>query len=129
MVSSDELSFVLVSCDEPNLMLIVHRFPDKVRGVFNEGGLFGERSGWHLPGLDTSAWESRELSDGLPGSAAGVGFFVTTFDLDGEPWASSKVSGSRRDSGLQWHKVPVALWAMEENVTISPNLQQVVDGV
>ncbi len=29
-----------------------------------------------------------ELSDGLPGSAAGVGFFVTTFDLDGEPWVS-----------------------------------------
>ncbi len=25
--------------------------------------------------------------------------------------------------------VAVALWAMEENVTMSPNLQQVVDGV
>lgn len=54
---------------------------DKVRGVVNEGGTFGERKGWHLPGFDTSAWESRDLADGLPGSAAGVGFFVTTFDL------------------------------------------------
>ncbi|KAJ6612834.1 glycoside hydrolase family 35 protein [Mycena sp. CBHHK59/15] len=57
-------------------------YPDKVRGLFNEGGLFGERMGWHLPGFDTTSWESRALSDGLPDSAAGVGFFVTTFELD-----------------------------------------------
>ena len=48
----------------------------------NEGGLFGEREGWHLPGFDTSSWAARELSDGLPDGAAGVGFFVTTVDLD-----------------------------------------------
>ena len=46
----------------------------------NEGGLFSEREGWHLPGFDTSGWVSRNLSEGLPGGA-GVGFFVTTFDL------------------------------------------------
>ncbi|KAJ8507040.1 hypothetical protein ONZ45_g10555 [Pleurotus djamor] len=57
-------------------------FPDKVRGVFNEGGLFGERQGWHLPGFDTSKWVSRDLASGLPGSKAGVGFFVTTFKLN-----------------------------------------------
>ncbi|VDB87383.1 unnamed protein product [Peniophora sp. CBMAI 1063] len=56
-------------------------FPDKVRGVVNEGGLFGEREGWHLPGFDTSSWEDRDLSSGLPNATAGVGFFVTTFDL------------------------------------------------
>ncbi|KAK7062550.1 hypothetical protein VNI00_000038 [Paramarasmius palmivorus] len=56
-------------------------FPDKVRGVMNEGGLFGEREGWHLPGFDTAAWQNRNLSDGLPDSTAGVGFFVTTFNL------------------------------------------------
>lgn len=50
-------------------------------GVFNEGGLFGERKGWHLPGFDVSGWEPRELVQGLPGSIAGVGFFVTTFEL------------------------------------------------
>ena len=47
----------------------------------NEGGLFGERQGWHLPGFDTSKWASRSLSSGLPNNAAGVGFFVTTFEL------------------------------------------------
>lgn len=50
--------------------------------MLNEGGLFGERQGWHLPGFDTSTWASRELSEGLPSGQAGVGFFVTTFDLD-----------------------------------------------
>ncbi|CAL1698277.1 unnamed protein product [Somion occarium] len=56
-------------------------YPDKARGILNEGGLFGEREGWHLPGFDTSTWTSRSLSDGLPSGGAGVGFFVTTFDL------------------------------------------------
>ena len=52
-----------------------------MRGVLNEGGLFGERQGWHLPGFDTSKWTVRDLSEGLPGGSAGIGFFVTTFDL------------------------------------------------
>ncbi|EIW81037.1 hypothetical protein CONPUDRAFT_153587 [Coniophora puteana RWD-64-598 SS2] len=56
-------------------------FPDTLRGVLNEGGLYGERMGWHLPGFNTSFWESRDLSEGLPDSAAGV-FFVTTFNLN-----------------------------------------------
>ncbi|KZP00442.1 glycoside hydrolase family 35 protein [Calocera viscosa TUFC12733] len=55
-------------------------FPDKTRGVFNEGGFYGERAGWHLPDFDDSAWESRPLSTGL--SSAGVGMFRTTFDLN-----------------------------------------------
>ena len=51
-------------------------------GVLNEGGLFGERQGWHLPSYPTSSWVSRSLSEGLPNSIVGVGFFVTTFKLD-----------------------------------------------
>ena len=58
-----------------------YSFPDKVRGVFNEGGLFGERQGWHLPGFDTSNWTAHDLSAGLPSGGTGVGFFVTSFDL------------------------------------------------
>ncbi|PCH40579.1 glycoside hydrolase family 35 protein [Wolfiporia cocos MD-104 SS10] len=56
-------------------------YPDRVRGVLNEGGLYGEREGWQLPGFDTSNWEERDLSEGLPSGGAGVGFFVTTFNL------------------------------------------------
>ncbi|KAI0339083.1 hypothetical protein BDW22DRAFT_1362002 [Trametopsis cervina] len=56
-------------------------YPDKVRGILNEGGLFGERAGWHLPGFSTTKWTTRSPSQGLPGGP-GVGFFVTTFELD-----------------------------------------------
>ncbi|KAK7031967.1 glycoside hydrolase family 35 protein [Favolaschia claudopus] len=55
-------------------------FLDKTRGIFNEGGLFGERKGWHLPGFDTSSWAAKDLASGL--NSAGVGFFVTTFSLN-----------------------------------------------
>ena len=51
-------------------------------GVLNEGGLYGERQGWHLTSYPTSSWVSRSLSEGLPNNVAGVGFFVTTFKLD-----------------------------------------------
>jgi hypothetical protein len=68
-------------CFNPTLTFL-DSYPDKVRGVLNEGGLYGERVGWHLPGYDTSSWVSRDLSEGLPDAAAGVGFFVSTFDLN-----------------------------------------------
>ncbi|KAJ7208991.1 glycoside hydrolase superfamily [Mycena pura] len=55
-------------------------FPDRVRGIMNEGGFFGDRAGWHLPGFDDSAWSTSKLSTGL--SRAGVRYFRTTFDLD-----------------------------------------------
>lgn len=67
---------------------------DPVRGPMNEGGLYGERLGWHLPGFDPSTsysnasssssvsatWDTSTPWDGL--DAAGVRFYVTTFDLD-----------------------------------------------
>ena len=64
------------------LSAALRSFPDKVRGVMNEGGLFGEREGWHLPGFDTTSWAPRALSAGLPNGTAGVGLLVTTFELD-----------------------------------------------
>ncbi|KAJ7689730.1 glycoside hydrolase family 35 protein [Mycena rosella] len=56
------------------------RHPDTVRKIYNEGGLYGERKGWHLPGFDDSAWEERTPFEGL--GQPGVGFFRTTFTLD-----------------------------------------------
>lgn len=60
---------------------------DPVRGPMNEGGLYGERLGWHLPGFapassypaSLGAWDDATPMDGL--SAAGVRFYTTTFDL------------------------------------------------
>lgn len=54
---------------------------DMVRGPMNEGGLFGERMGWHLPGFDDSAWLNEgPINVGL--KKAGVNFYRTTFSLD-----------------------------------------------
>lgn len=57
-------------------------FEDKTRGPLNEGGLYAERQGYHLPGAPTSNWSSSALGpmEGL--GAAGVNFYATTFDLD-----------------------------------------------
>lgn len=54
--------------------------PDKFRGYLNEGGLYAERIGAHLPGFDDSHWEDSSPLDGVHG--AGVNFYRTTFSLD-----------------------------------------------
>jgi hypothetical protein len=54
---------------------------DPVRGPMNEGGLYGERLGWHLPGFDTSKWaKASPVTDGVTG--AGIKWFTTTFNLN-----------------------------------------------
>lgn len=56
---------------------------DPVRGPMNEGGLYGERLGWHLPGFDVTAdshFSKSSPSDGI--QEADVRFYVTDFTLD-----------------------------------------------
>ncbi|TXB97809.1 hypothetical protein FocTR4_00017182 [Fusarium oxysporum f. sp. cubense] len=55
------------------------QYPDHSRGPLNEGSLYAERKGFHLPGAPLSQWKKTKL-DGL--KQAGVGLFATTFDLD-----------------------------------------------
>ncbi|KIW38411.1 uncharacterized protein PV06_09377 [Exophiala oligosperma] len=55
-------------------------YRDRVRGPLNEGGMYAERQGWHLPNPPTQNWDSRSPFDGI--SQAGVGFFSTQFDLN-----------------------------------------------
>ncbi|KAH7102269.1 glycoside hydrolase superfamily [Auriculariales sp. MPI-PUGE-AT-0066] len=55
-------------------------YPDEVRGALNEGGLYGERQGWHLPGFDDSKWAVGKPTDGI--KAAGVNFYRTSFTLN-----------------------------------------------
>ncbi|PYH98013.1 hypothetical protein BO71DRAFT_416628 [Aspergillus ellipticus CBS 707.79] len=57
-------------------------YQDLSRGPLNEGSLFAERKGYHLPGAPTDQWTRRSPFAGLPeGSRPGVGFFATAFDL------------------------------------------------
>jgi hypothetical protein len=54
-------------------------FPDRARGTPNNGGQYGERMGWHLPGLDDKAWPS--TGGALPQGAAGTNWYRTRFRL------------------------------------------------
>jgi hypothetical protein len=61
---------------------------DAVRGPMNEGGLYGERLGWHLPGFSPAssypsslgAWDDSTPLDGL--GTSGIRFYVSNFTLD-----------------------------------------------
>ncbi len=73
------------------------RAADPVRGPLNNGGLHGERKGWHLPGpVDGKGWEPAALpetddraedrAEGLPDAPErarqGVTWYRTAFSLD-----------------------------------------------
>jgi beta-galactosidase GanA len=50
-----------------------------VRGPLNNGGLYGERTGWYLPGFDDRGWTTRPVPD--TDAPAGTSWYRTTFDL------------------------------------------------
>ncbi|KAL9107270.1 MAG: hypothetical protein Q9227_007812 [Pyrenula ochraceoflavens] len=57
------------------------QYPDLARGPRNEGAMFAERKGYHLPDPPSGNWSfSNPVSNGI--SKAGVGFYTTTFNLD-----------------------------------------------
>lgn len=53
---------------------------DPVRGIYNNGGLYGERRGWSLPGYPDAAWRGVTLPDAI--DQPGVDWYRTTFKLD-----------------------------------------------
>ncbi|KDQ55125.1 glycoside hydrolase family 35 protein [Jaapia argillacea MUCL 33604] len=64
-------------------------FPDEVRGPLNEGGLFVERQGAHLPGFPTATapgWNTSASCTPYSGiTSAGIQAYRTTFNLDLPP--------------------------------------------
>jgi beta-galactosidase GanA len=52
---------------------------DTARGPLNNGGLYGERNGWYLPGFPDSGWATRPVPD--TASRAGTAWYRTQFDL------------------------------------------------
>jgi beta-galactosidase GanA len=52
---------------------------DTTRGPYNEGGLYGERNGWHLPGYPDNGWKSVSLPETT--ARSGVSWYRTTFNL------------------------------------------------
>ncbi|KAJ5011871.1 beta-galactosidase [Colletotrichum sp. SAR 10_99] len=55
-------------------------YVDKTRGPLNEGAMYAERQGYHLPGAPSSNWTCASPLEGI--TSAGVQFYTTTFDLD-----------------------------------------------
>ncbi|MER5756577.1 beta-galactosidase [Streptomyces sp. NPDC002088] len=53
--------------------------PDPVRGPLNNGGLYGERKGWHLPGHPDRGWEAVVLP--RADRRQGVTWYRTSFAL------------------------------------------------
>ena len=56
------------------------QYQDLSRGPLNEGGIYAERQGYHLPGAPVEQWEMRSPFDDI--TSLGVGFYATSFDLD-----------------------------------------------
>jgi beta-galactosidase GanA len=52
---------------------------DKVRGPLNNGGLYGERNGWYLPGFPDRSWARRSVPDTT--AVAGTSWYRTSFTL------------------------------------------------
>jgi hypothetical protein len=56
-------------------------YPDRARGPTNEGGLFAERQGYHLPNPPTDGWKN-SIGGPMEGlKKAGVSFYTTTVNL------------------------------------------------
>jgi hypothetical protein len=53
---------------------------DKLRGPLNNGGLYGERAGWHLPSALSAGWTAAQPGDAPP--AAGTYWLRTQVKLD-----------------------------------------------
>jgi hypothetical protein len=57
------------------------QYEDKVRGPLNEGGLWAERQGYHLPGAPISDWaSSKGPTEGV--TSAGIAFYAAELKLD-----------------------------------------------
>ena len=52
---------------------------DPVRGIENNGGLYGERHGWYLPGYPDSSWRTTTLP--ASNAVSGTAWYRTTFNL------------------------------------------------
>ena len=92
-VGSDEnkaprgiLNYVLVGRDQTAVSWKItgnlggEDYRDKTRGPLNEGGLYAERQGYHLPNPPTSSWTTSKPTEGI--NSAGVAFYSVKFQLD-----------------------------------------------
>ncbi|MFI1163196.1 beta-galactosidase [Streptomyces sp. NPDC020801] len=90
--------------------------PDPVRGPLNNGGLFGERAGWHLPGFPDHDWEAVSLP--RAGRRQGVTWYRTTFRLAVDPDVDASIGLTLDDDPSRAYRAQIFLngWNMGQYV-------------
>ncbi|TXS01603.1 beta-galactosidase [Streptomyces sp. col6] len=80
---------------------------DTARGLYNNGGLYGERLGWHLPGAPDASW-ARTAS--LKSDRPGVRWYRTTARLDLPDGADTALGLRIEDAGGRTDKYRVQIF-------------------
>ncbi|MFD6322942.1 beta-galactosidase [Streptomyces sp. NPDC058442] len=90
--------------------------PDRVRGALNNGGLYGEREGWHLPGHDDRDWEPVDLP--REDRRQGVAWYRTDFRLDVDPDVDGAIGLVLEDGPERAYRVQIFLngWNMGQYI-------------
>jgi len=80
---------------------------DPLRGPLNNGGLYGERSGWHLPTFADGAWQRVSLpqADG----SQGVSWLRTTFNLAVPHGVDASIGVTLTDDPARAYRVQIFL--------------------
>ncbi|GGM94924.1 glycoside hydrolase family 35 protein [Streptomyces fuscichromogenes] len=81
--------------------------PDPVRGPMNNGGLYGERKGWHLPGFADGGWETAVLPRADQGM--GVTWYRTGFRLSVSAGVDASVGLVLEDDPARAYRVQIFL--------------------
>ncbi|MGW5060010.1 beta-galactosidase [Streptomyces sp. NPDC004096] len=90
--------------------------PDPVRGPINNGGLYGERHGWHLPGFADGGWEPAELPRGE--RRQGVVWYRTAFRAAVDPGTDASIGLTLTDDPARAYRVQIFLngWNMGQYI-------------
>ena len=90
--------------------------PDPVRGPQNNGGLYGERHGWHLPGGGDGGWTPVALPH--TERRQGVTWYRTTFRLAVDPGVDASVGLVLDDDPARAYRVQIFLngWNMGQYI-------------
>lgn len=90
--------------------------PDPVRGPQNNGGLHGEREGWHLPGFADGDWTAVDLP--RADERQGVTWYRKTFKLAVESGIDASIGLTLDDDPSRAYRVQIFLngWNMGQYV-------------
>jgi beta-galactosidase GanA len=90
--------------------------PDPVRGPLNNGGLYGEREGWHLPGFPDRDWEP--VAFPRAEWRQGVTWYRTAFRLAVQPGVDASIGLTLDDDPSRAYRAQIFLngWNMGQYI-------------